>query len=267
MSIPSFAYPAPQSLGVARTIAIFRKETRYEFLKLLRNRSFSLAVIGFPVMFYLLFGVSNRGANNGGIPMARYLLGGYACFGLIGAALFGIGVGLAGERAAGWLELKRASPMPPIAYLFAKCMGAIAFGLIIVAILTTLAVTMGGVSLTPGELVKMFGMTIAGPISFASMGFLLALIVPANAAPAIVNLIYLPMSFMSGLWMPIQHLPHGLQRVAPVLPTYHLAQLMLRIFGYGDHTPIASHWFGLAGFTMLMLGTSWLIFNRAQQNA
>jgi ABC-2 type transport system permease protein len=99
------------------------------------------------------------------------------------------------------------------------------------------------------------------------MGFLLALIVPANAAPAIVNLIYLPMSFMSGLWMPIQHLPHGLQRVAPVLPTYHLAQLMLRIFGYGDHTSIASHWFGLAGFTMLMLGTSWLIFNRAQQNA
>src|SRR5260370_8893509 len=113
MSIPSFAYPAPQSLGVARTIAIFRKETRYEFLKLLRNRSFSLAVIGFPVMFYLFFGVSNRGANNGGIPMARYLLGGYACFGLIGAALFCIGVGPAGERPSGLPGLKPPHPIAP----------------------------------------------------------------------------------------------------------------------------------------------------------
>jgi ABC-2 type transport system permease protein len=267
MSTTSLAYAAAPASSAARTMSIFRKETKYEFLKLLRNRSFSLAIIGFPIMFYVLFGVANRGANNGSIQMAKYLLGGYSCFGLIGAALFGIGVGLAGERAAGWLELKRASPMPPMAYLFAKCMTAIAFGLIIVAILTTLGVTMAGVSLTGGELAKMLGMTVVGSVSFASMGFLLALIVPANAAPGIVNLIYLPMSFMSGLWMPIQHLPHGLQRVAPVLPTYHLSQLMLSIFGYADHASLASHWFGLAGFTMLMLGTSWLIFNRAQQNA
>jgi ABC-2 type transport system permease protein len=267
MSTPAIAYHTPQPFRFARTARIFGKETKYEFLKLLRNRSFSLAVIGFPIMFYLLFGVSNRGANSSGIQMARYLLGGYACFGLISAALFGIGVGLAGERAAGWLEVKRASPMPPPAYLFAKCMGAIVFGLIIVTALTVLAVTIGGVSVTSIELVKMFGLSVVGSISFASMGFLLALLVPANAAPGIVNLIYLPMSFLSGLWMPIQYLPHWLQRVAPALPTYHLAQLMLGIFGYANQSSAASHWFGLAGFTMVMLGTSWLIFNRAQQNA
>ena len=267
MSTPSIAYPASQPFGIARTARIFGKETKYEFLKLLRNRSFSLAVIGFPIMFYLLFGVSNRGTNSNGIHMARYLLGGYACFGLIGAALFGIGVGLAGERAAGWLEVKRASPMPPPAYLFAKCMGAIVFGLIIVTALTVLAVTMGGVSVTGIELAKMFGLSVVGSISFASMGFLLALLVPANAAPGIVNLIYLPMSFMSGLWMPIQYLPHWLQRIAPALPTYHLAQLMLGIFGYANQSSVISHWIGLAGFTMVMLGTSWLIFSRAQQNA
>ena len=94
MSTPSIAYPEPKTLGIARTVKIFRKETKYEFLKLLRNRSFSLAVVAFPIMFYLLFGVTNRGANSSGIHMARYLLGGYACFGVIGAALFGIGVGL-----------------------------------------------------------------------------------------------------------------------------------------------------------------------------
>jgi ABC-2 type transport system permease protein len=265
MSTAPVSYPVTPATGFTRALRITGKETKYEFLKLLRNRSFSLAVVGFPVMFYLLFGVANRHATNGSVHIAKYMLGGYACFGLVGAALFGIGVGLATERAAGWLELKRASPMPPMAYLFAKCITAVAFGVIIVAVLTTLGITMAGVSLSAGELMRMFGMTVVGAVSFASMGLLLALVVPANAAPGIVNLIYLPMSFMSGLWMPIQYLPHWLQRIAPVLPTYHLAQLMLNIFGYADGTAMASHWFGLAGFMMLMLGISWLIFNRAQQ--
>jgi ABC-2 type transport system permease protein len=195
------------------------------------------------------------------------MLGGYACFGLIGAALFGIGVGLASELAAGWLELKRASPMPASAYLFAKCASAVAFGIIIVAILTAVATTFGGVSLSAIELIKMLGMTIVGSIGFASMGLLLALLVPANAATGIVNLIYLPMSFLSGLWMPLRFMPHWLQRIAPALPTYHLSQLMLSIFGYQDSMSRATHWNALIGFTLLMLGISWLIFHRKERNA
>jgi ABC-2 type transport system permease protein len=255
-----------QPLSV-NTLRIFRKETKYEFLKLLRAKSFSLSTIGFPVMFYVLFGIANRNAFSGNIHIAKYMLGGYACFGLIGAALFGIGVGVASELAAGWLELKRASPMPGSAYLFAKCASAVAFGLIIVSILTTIAVSFGGVSLTSTELIKMLGMSIIGSISFASMGLLLALLVPANAAPAIVNLIYLPMSFLSGLWVPLRFMPHWLQGIAPALPTYHLSQLMLSIFGYGDSMSLATHWNALIGFTLLMLGLAWLIFHRREQNA
>jgi ABC-2 type transport system permease protein len=251
----------------ANTPAIYAKETKYEFLKLLRTRSFSLAIIGFPVMFYVLFGIANRHSYEGNVHIAKYMLAGYACFGLIGAALFGIGVGLASDLAAGWLELKRASPMPAPAYLFAKCASAVAFGLIIVSILTAIAVSFGGVSLTSTELIKMLGMTIVGSICFASMGLLLALIVPANAATGIVNLIYLPMSFLSGLWMPIKFMPHWLQGFAPALPTYHLSQLMLHIFGYGDSMSLATHWNALIGFTLLMLGLSWLIFHRKEQNA
>jgi ABC-2 type transport system permease protein len=267
MATSTITHPLPASTGSADTLRIFRKETKYEFLKLLRAKSFSLSTIGFPVMFYVLFGIANRNAFSGNIHIAKYMLGGYACFGLIGAALFGIGVGVASELAAGWLELKRASPMPASAYLFAKCASAIAFGLIIVSILTAIATAFGGVSLTSTELIKMLGMTIVGSISFASMGLLLALLVPANAAPAIVNLIYLPMSFLSGLWVPLRFMPHWLQGVAPALPTYHLSQLMLSIFGYQDSMSLATHWNTLIGFTCLMLGLSWLIFHRREQNA
>ena len=267
MSTTTIPFPTAPATGLAHTLRIFSKETRYEFMKLLRTRSFSLSVIGFPVMFYVLFGVVNRNAYSGGLNVAKYALGGYACFGMIGAALFGIGVGLAAERAAGWLELKRASPMPVSAYLFAKCASAVAFGLIIVVTLIAIGVVFGGVSITPTEVLKMLGMTIVGGVSFASMGLLLAQLVPANAAPGIVNLIYLPMSFLSGLWIPIRFMPHSLQHFAPALPTYHLSQLVLSIFGYQDSMAASAHWSALAGFTMLMLGISWLIFHRREQNA
>ena len=267
MATSAIAHPLPAENGLARTLHIFQKETKYEFLKLMRTKSFSLSTIGFPVMFYVLFGIANRNAFAGNIHIAKYMLGGYACFGLIGAALFGIGVGLSSELAAGWLELKRASPMPASAYLFAKCASATAFGLIIVSLLTAIATAFGGVSLSAVELIKMLGMTMVGSISFASMGLLLALLVPANAAPAIVNLIYLPMSFLSGLWMPLRFMPHWLQVFAPSLPTYHLSQLMLSIFGYQDSMSLAAHWNALIGFTLLMLGISWVVFHRKEQNA
>jgi ABC-2 type transport system permease protein len=126
------------------------------------------------------------------------------------------------------------------------------------------------VTISAVEVVKMLALSMVGSVVFASMGLLLAQIVPANAAPGVVNLIYLPMSFVSGLWVPFRYLPHWVQKIAPIMPTFHLAQLMLRIFGSGYYladVSLSSHWFGLLGFTCLMLGSAWAVFNRSQQNA
>ena len=266
MATLTVTYPARRPFGDMLTL--FAKETKYEFLKLFRTRTFTLSIIGFPVMFYVLFGLSNRGNLMDGMEAAKYMLAGYCCFGMIGAALFGIGVGLASERSLGWLELKRSSPMPALAYLTAKCITAQAFGLIIVAVLSLLAICFGGVHLTLLEAAMMLGMTIVGTVPFAAMGLLIALLVPANAASGVVNLVYLPMSFMSGLWIPIQFLPKFLRPIAPYLPAFHLSQLMETVFGFQQRTSAPStHWFGLAGFTLLMLGISWAVFHRAEQDA
>jgi len=189
---------APSANSLSRNFSIFVRETRYEFLRLLRNRSFSFSVIGFPIVFYILFGlVMNRGEHIGSVSVAKYMLAGYAVFGVVGTALFGIGVGLASEFAAGWLDLKRASPMPPAAYLLAKCCSAMVFGIIIVNLLTVLGITVGHVSLTVPEYARMTGLAIVGVIPFACMGMAMALLVPFNAAPGVTNMLYLPMSFCS----------------------------------------------------------------------
>jgi ABC-2 type transport system permease protein len=258
----------PRTSTLTRNLRIFLREARYEFMRLLRTRSFAFSVIGFPVVFYLFFGlIMKRGEHIGSVSVAKYMLAGYAVFGMVGASLFGIGVGLSGELAAGWLELKRASPMPPLAYLLAKCCSAIAFGIIIVSILTVLGISIGHVSITLPEYARMIALTIAGVLPFACMGMALALFVPFSSAPGIANMIYLPMSFCGGLWIPIVFLPHLLQKVATLLPTYHLAQLMLSTFGYASAGTATNHWFGLLGFTLIMLGIGAIAFRRLEQDS
>lgn len=253
---------------LARSFPIFLREARYEFVRLMRTRTFSFSVIGFPVVFYLFFGiVMNRGQQIGSISVAKYVLAGYAVFGMVGAALFGIGVGLAADLAAGWLDLKRASPMPPFAYVLAKCCSAVVFGILIVTLLAAIGITLGHVQLSPGEFARMVALTVTGVVPFVCMGLCLALLVPFQSAPGITNMIYLPMSFCGGLWVPLMFLPRFMQTLAVLMPTYHLGQLMLGAFGYPIRGTALSHWSGLLGFTLLMLGIARLALRRLEKNS
>lgn len=241
---------------------IFQKEIQYEFVKLLRTRAFSLSVLGFPIMFYLLFGASNRQTE-----FARYLMVSYGCMGVVSACLFGIGMGISMERAQGWLELKQASPMPRLAYLTAKIVNSAAFALIIEVALIGLGLTLGGAHVTALQVARLLGILLLGSVPFAAMALLVAVLVPANSASGIINLILLPMSFASGFWMPLSILPRWLQRFAPALPTYHLAQLALNVIGAAEPGSMIVHWQALAGFTLVMFGTAWIIFNRSEAKA
>ncbi len=253
--------------SVPATLRIFLLEMKYEFLSLFRNKTFALATIGFPVMFYILFGIANKHVVYGNVAISKYMLGGYAVFGLIGSALFGIGVGMASDRAAGWLELKRASPMPPLAYLVAKVASAVVFGVVITTILCGVGIAFGGVKLSLWEFGYMLRIAAIGAVPFSAMGMLVGLTVPPGAAAGVVNLIYLPLSFCSGLWIPLMFLPKLVQKFAPISPVYHLAQLMENGLGYAASPNMAPHWLALIGFLMLMLGLSWAMFQRAEQSA
>lgn len=253
---------APQPLGPGYYARVFGKETQYEFVRMLRTKAFSLSVVGFPVVFFLLFGISNRASGYG-----QYLVPAYSCMGVVSACLFGIGMAMALERAQGWLEVKQASPMPRFVYLAAKIMGCAGFAIIIVGLLVLLGVTLGGVTVTALQVIELCGVILAGSVPFTAMALLVAILVPPNSGPGIINLVYLPMSFASGFWMPIKYLPHWLQVFAPALPTYHLAQLALNIFGFARPGSMMVHWEALAGFTLLMVGAAWILFQRIEAKA
>jgi len=238
-------------------------EARYEFLKQVRMPAYAIPSITFPVMFYLLFGVMFGGGRPAaGTTVATYLLATYAAFGVIGAALFGFGVGVAIERGQGWMTLKRATPMPPFAYFFAKVVMAMTFGAIIILLLVGVGTALGGVRLPVSQLLALTVTLIAGAIPFCALGLAIGYFAGPNSSVAIVNLIFMPMAFASGLWIPVEMLPPVVRSISPFLPPYHLAQLALGTIGSGVGAPAWTHVVTLAGFTSLGLGFAGMGYRR-----
>jgi len=216
-------------------------EIKYEFLKALRMPQYSLPTILFPIVFYVFFGVMFGQRNTGAIKMSEYLIATYGAFGVIGASLFGFGVSVAVERGQGWLEVKRTTPMPIAAYFAAKLAMAMVFSAIIVVLLMTVGATLGGVVLAPLEAIALFGVLIGGSITFCALGLALGFFCGPNSAAPLVNLIYLPLAFLSGLWVPITFLPKTVQAFAVWLPPYHFSQLALRVLGGSRGESVLMH--------------------------
>lgn len=211
-------------------------EARYEFLRLLRTPSFSLPCLLFPPVFYLLFGVLLGG--KGGPAAATYMLAGYSVFGVMGVALFGFGVTVAMDREQGLLTLKRAQPMPPGAYLVAKMAMAVLFAAIILALLAVLAIGVAGVHLPALQWLALVATCLVGVLPFSALGLWLGTLVSGRGAPALINLVYLPMAFLSGLWVPLTMLPGFLQTAAPAWPAYHLARIAQKAVGMDVGRPL-----------------------------
>jgi ABC-2 type transport system permease protein len=180
---------------------------------------------------------------------------------VIGAALFGFGIGVATERGQGWLQLKRATPMPLSAWFGAKLAMAVLFSAIIAVLLFTMGSTLGGVRFEANVWIRLFATLIFGALPFCAMGLAIGYFAGPNSAPAIVNLLYLPMGFISGLWIPITILPKFFQMIAPALPSYHFGQLALMQIGAANGSG-ATHFFALIGFTVLFLMLAVIAYRR-----
>jgi ABC-2 type transport system permease protein len=247
---------------LARTLVIYAKEAKYEFLKLLRIPMYSASVLLFPLMFYALFGLAFGKQQIEGVRQSAYLLATYGTFGVMGASLFGTGASMAAERGLGWIQVKRASPMPPFAYFAAKIAVSVVFSSIVVILLTMLGLLFGGVQMAPLSIVKLLATLVAGCVPFCTLGLVIGYFAGPNSAPATINLIYLPMSFCSGLWIPFLFLPKVVQQIAQVLPSYHLSQLALGVVGAGRHESSWGHWEVMLGFSLLCLGVARIGFQR-----
>jgi len=249
------AIPLIPGRSLSAWASLFALETKYEILKYTRIPVFTLSTLFFPTMFYVLFGIVLPNGEGNRSQTASYLLATMACYGVMGVAMFSFGVGISMERGQGWLQVKRASPMPLAAYFVAKIVNTMVFATAICLLLMAVGVAFGGVRIAPALALRLLTVLVLGSIPFSAMGLAIGYFAKPNSAPAVVNLIYLPMSFCSGLWIPIFILPRVLQNIARFLPPYHVAQLALNAIHMGPYpNPIWEHVNALIGATLLFLG-------------
>jgi ABC-2 type transport system permease protein len=249
------------SISRYSALSVYATEARFEFIRMLRTPMFALPSLIFPAMFYLLFGVL---MTKGKGDASTYLLATYCIFGVMGPGLFGFGVSVAMEKDRGWLKWRRAVPALSGAYFIAKMVMSIIFALIIFIELAVLAVSFGGVDLSLTQWLQLLIISLVSALPFCAMGLVIGTLVNGQAAPAIVNFIYLPMAFLSGLWLPIAMLPKLLGTLAPIWPSYHASQIALKVIDADLGVPIWQHIAYLIIFTSIMLWMAKIFWSRME---
>ena len=227
-------------------------QARAEFLRLFRAPAFTVPVIAFPIMFFALFGLPFAHEVVQGISVGRYTLASFGAYAVISVALFSFGVTVSNERADRTTVLMRATPLSPFAYLAGKIVATLAFGAIAVIALFVFGALTAHVSLSPLAWVWLVGRLLLGVFPFIALGFAVGYLAGPTSAVAILQIINLPMSFASGLFVPLDGLPSYVRSIAPYLPAYHYGQLAWATMGAPTEPLIVSvSW--LALYTVLFL--------------
>jgi len=206
---------------VRRAYAI---EAKFESLRMLRSPAFAGPFLLLPAGLFLLFGVLLFGAELAKDPKsALFTFMGFSILGVMGPGMFGFGITVATEREQGLLKLKRALPTPPGATLMAKMLMSMLFVALIMASMAAVA-PLGHAHLSASRMLGLSLVSILGSLPFCAMGFFIGSMASAKSAPAFVNLLYLPMIYLSGILFP---LPKSVEWIAHLSPAYHLKQAAL----------------------------------------
>ena len=215
--------PTRPATGTAR---LLMTQATMEVRRYHRIPEYFIGVVVLPIILYAMFGLGDAGKILPlGTDIGAMMFVSIGCYGVVSEALFSFGGELAEERSKGWLRRLRATPMPMWVYFAGKVALNLVFTLVSLAGMAAVAVVVRHVTFDPSRLVATITILLTGVVLFSTMGSAIAYWVRPRAVSTIVNLVFLPLSFLSGFFYPLDQLPQVFAKVAQVLPTYHFGQL------------------------------------------
>jgi ABC-2 type transport system permease protein len=227
------------------------RQTSAEFLKLWRVPAFTATSLALPVVFYGFIGVGSATQTMGPpsyVKFGAYFLASMAVYAVANVMIFSFGISVATERGMKMDLLMRATPLPPLVYLLSRCITALAFAALTLAVLFPFAYIAGSVRLDASQWFTLGYRVLLGSIPFIALGFAIGYLSGPNSAIAVINLVYLPTAFASGLFFPKQLLPHFIQVASPYLPLYRFGQLGWDAIGAPTTESVTTDWLYLAGY-------------------
>jgi len=224
--------------GVRRDLALAAWQVRYEQRAFWRNRGRAFFAFLMPIMFLVIFAsifgkitISTRA----GIPYNDFFVPGILAYGIIATTFFNIAISTAILRDEGVLKRMQGTPLPRWAYVGGRIGSAIVTTLIMTAL--TLVIGRLGYSVPvrgstlPGFLIAL----VLGSACFTTLGIgIVRFIRNADAAPAVINVAILPLTFISGIWFTTDNQPAWLRDIASVFPVHALADALQ--YAFDPHT-------------------------------
>jgi len=198
-----------------------------------RSKEAAVFVFVFPLLLYALLG-SVYSDEIDGVPAADVLLAGLFGYGAANTAFAGLAIILVGRREAGTLKRLRTTPLSPATYAAAVLLST----LVIFTLQAVALLVLGGVvfdASMPANWAGFAGAIVLGVACFAGLGIgAAALIRSAEGVSAVVNVVVLPMAFLSGSFGPTRDYPSALQAVADVLPLTYFLDVVEGVYLEGD---------------------------------
>jgi ABC-2 type transport system permease protein len=214
---------------------VLARQVRYTNLAFWRNPASAFFTFAFPLMFLVIFNLlfGNNTTNVGGhqVSGSTFYVPAIAAFSVITACYTNIAITVSFMRDEGILKRKRGTPLPIWAFLLGRIVHATLMAILLVAIVAAAGVLFYNVSL-PGHTMAAFIVTLAiGAAAFCSLGLAIANFVPnAEAAPAVVNAIILPLLFISDVFIPLPPNPKWLITFSNLFPVKHYSVAMQTAF-------------------------------------
>jgi ABC-2 type transport system permease protein len=213
-------------------VRIFFHQLRAEQLVYWRSREAAVFTFIFPLLLFVLLGSVYSGRIYG-VPAAQALLAALLAYGCAMVAFAGLAITLVLRREQAILKRLRATPLPPVTYVAA----VLASTLVVFALETVALFLLGrGVFGTPfpHAVGSLAAVVVLGSLCFTALGVgLSGLIRSGEGSSAVVNLVVLPMSFLTGAFGPTRHYPHFLRVVGDALPLKYLVDLSNGVYLHG----------------------------------
>jgi ABC-2 type transport system permease protein len=199
-----------------------------------RQRDSVVFTFALPAILLVLFGQIFHGEiGRTGVDFRQYFIAGIIASGLMSTTFVNLGVSIAADRADRTLLRLAGTPASATAYFAGKAILALVVSLLETAILLACGVALLGLHLptTVGRWLT-FGWVFAlGAVTCSMLGIAVSSIArSARSAPAVMNLPYLVLSFISGVYFVFSGLPRGLQQIAALFPLKWLCQGLRSVF-------------------------------------
>jgi len=194
-----------------KTARMIASDLKYQQISYWRNPLGAFFTFFMPIMFLVIFGSLFNGqkvprALGVGLSLSydQYFVPAILTLGVISACYSYLALQLSTQRDSGVLKRVRSSPLPAWAYLLTVILSCLIRTAVLVGITLGVGSLFYGLVVPAHATVALLVVLGVASITFSAIGIAITAIIPnADAAPAVVNGIYLPLMFISGTFFPL----------------------------------------------------------------